>query len=180
MPLVFANCRISTWMHLKYHIPVSSFTRDSLHPSSPTRTFLFPDSSGPLSSCLSHTFLCPVYPGRTLSRSGVKTRDLRRCGGANEEDRLEAASATSHQIGGIKRRNPFADSRWWEPIGIKGAGEAAARLRADGGGSCSERGSVGRARNVSGSRRGSDRPHARYRWIARSRPSSGHYKRCGA
>lgn len=31
--------------------------------------------------------------------------------GANEEDRLGAASATSHQIGGIKRRNPFADGR---------------------------------------------------------------------
>lgn len=50
-------------------------------PPSPTRTFLFPDSSAPLSSCLSHTFVCPVYPDRTLSRSGVKMRDLRRCGG---------------------------------------------------------------------------------------------------
>lgn len=41
--------------------------------------------------------------------------------------------------------------------------------------SCSERRSVSHARNVNGSRRGSDRPHARYRRIARSR--SGHYKR---
>lgn len=43
--------------------------------------------------------------------------------------------------------------------------------------SCSERRSVGHARNMSGSRRRSSRPHARYRRIARSRPSSGHCKR---
>lgn len=128
------------------------------NPPSPTRTFLFPDSSAPLSSCLSHTFLCPVYPDRTLSRSGVKMGDLWRCGGANKEDRLEAASATSHQIGGIKWRNPFADGRWWEPTGIKGVGEAATPLRADGGLIvlwAQER----RSRNVSGSRRGSDSTH---------------------
>lgn len=128
VPLVFADCRISIWMHLKYHIPVSSFARDSLHPSfsnsnfSPTAQQLF----------IAYFSLSRLSLQDTIAewRKDERSTTL---WGANEEERLEAASATSHQIGGIKRRNPFADGRWWKPTGIKGAGEAATRLRADGG-----------------------------------------------
>lgn len=42
VPLVFAVCRISIRIHLKYHIPVSSFARHSLHPSSANSNFSFP------------------------------------------------------------------------------------------------------------------------------------------
>lgn len=45
-------------------------------PPPPTRTFLSPNSSKLLGSCLFHTFLCPVSPDRTLKRRGVKMRDL--------------------------------------------------------------------------------------------------------
>lgn len=98
-------------MHLKYHIPVSSFARDSLHPSFSNLNFSFPRQLGTTQQLfIAYFSLSRLSRQDTIAkwRKDERSTTLR---GSNEEDRLEAAGATSHQIGGIKQRNPFADGR---------------------------------------------------------------------
>lgn len=57
---------------LKYHVPVCSNARHSLH-NAPSSTWTFPSlqSNSPkrLDTCLLHTFLCPIYANTALPRT---------------------------------------------------------------------------------------------------------------
>lgn len=173
-------------MHVKCHIPASSFARDSLHPffSNSNFSFFFYPPPRPLGTTqqlfIAYFSLSCLSRQDTIAKWRKDERSTALCKGLMKktgwEPPVQHLAKSGESSGGIHSPTVARGNRLELKVQKKRPHGCA--QTAEGGGGCAQSAAASvLLENVSGSRRGSDRPHARYRWMARWRPSSGRYER---